>query len=95
MAGQRRVKLPTALAVAVLRIAERARKPRGRQPISGRARVQESVVVSQARVRKAKLIAAGVPRGQATEQAATEAFTKLSKTHGLAMTTIKRRMQKR
>ena len=89
------VKIPTVLAVAIASLLDRVRKPRGRQRISWRDRLQESTVLTSARVRKAKLIAAGMSRGEATEQAAKEAAAELSKTRGLSVTTIKRRMQRR
>jgi hypothetical protein len=94
-AGERRVEVPTILALAVLRMAERAPRPRGRQPISGRDRVQESMVIILARARKAKLIAAGMPKGKATEQAAEEARKKLAKARNLDVATIMRRMEQR
>jgi hypothetical protein len=81
--------------VVILELLKRAKKPHGRQRISGRARVQESLVISLARARKAELIAKGMPRGKATDQAAEEAAAKLGKTRNLSLATIKRRMQRR
>lgn len=93
--GAKVVEVPTDLALAIVSMLERTRKPRGRQRISGRARVQEGVVMAVARRRKAELIAAGMSKGEATAQAAEEAAAKLSKTRLLSVTTIKRRMQRR
>jgi hypothetical protein len=92
---ERFVKVPTTLLVAILPMLERVRKSRGRQPLSGRHRVQENTVILLARGRKAKLIAAGMPRGKAAEEAAEWASAQLRKTRNLSATTIKRRMQRR
>jgi hypothetical protein len=89
------VKIRTVLAVAIASLLDRVLKPRGRQRISGRDRVQESVVIMLACRRKAELIAVGMSKGKATDQAAEEAAGKLSKTRLLSVSTIKRRMQQR
>lgn len=89
------VTVKTTHLVAILELLKRIKKPRGRQRISGRARVQESVVISLARARKAELIAEGMPSGKATDQAAEEAAAELGKTRNLSPATIKRRMQRR
>jgi hypothetical protein len=89
------VKIPIGLAVAIASLLDRVRKCRGRQQLSGRDRVQENTVMILARARKAELIAAGMSKGKATDQAAEEAAAALSKTRGLSVTTIKRRMQRR
>jgi len=94
-AEERFVKVPTGLLVAILPMLERVRKSRGRQPLSGRDRVHENTVISLARIRKAKLIATGMPKGKAAEEAAEWAAAQLRKTRNLSVTTIKRRMQRR
>jgi hypothetical protein len=91
---ERFVKVPTALLVAILPMLERRRKSRGRQPLSGRERVQENMVIRLARGRKAELIATGMAKGKAEEEAAEWAAAEL-KTRNLSATTIKRRMQRR
>jgi hypothetical protein len=89
------VKVPTSLLVKILPLLDRARKTRGRQPLSGRERVQENTVILLARNRKAELIATGMPRGKAADEAAEWASAQLRKTRNLSATTIKRRMQQR
>jgi hypothetical protein len=89
------VKIPTSFAVRIASLLDRVKKPRGRQRISGRERVQEAGVILSAHARKAELIAAGMSKGKATDQAAEEAAAKLSKTRLLAVSTIKRLMQRR
>src|SRR5712672_1270445 len=74
------VTVKTSHLIAILELLKRAKKPHGRQRISGRARVQESLVIWRARARKAELIAEGMPRGKATDQAAKEAAAELGKT---------------
>jgi hypothetical protein len=89
------VKIRTSLAVAIASLLDRVRKPRGRQRISGRDRVQENTVIFLARGRKAELIAAGMSKGKAAEEAAEWAAAQLRKTRNLSATTIKRLMQRR
>jgi hypothetical protein len=94
-AKEKFVELPTWMAVDIVPMLERVPKPRGRQRISGQDRVEESTVLLLARARKRELIAAGMPKGKATDQAAEEAAAQLSKTRLLSVSTIKRRMQRR
>jgi len=89
------VELTTKFALALLRMAEQAPKPRGRQRISAADLVQERAVISGARARTVELIAARVPKREATQQAAEEARKKLAKTRNLDVLTIIRLMAAR
>jgi len=89
------ITLRTALARDLLDLAKQAPKPRGRQAISGRAKVQERVVIAAARQRKKQLIVDGMRREEAARQAATEARDKLLRVRNLSISTILRRMQGR
>jgi len=92
--GRGYVQVPIRVLAEIFELAKRAPKTRGRQPIGRRAKMYENMVISSARGRKAELIAGGLPRGKATDQAAQEAKAKLKK-RNLALSTIKRRMQRR
>jgi hypothetical protein len=89
------VQIPTVIAVAIASMLDRVPKPRGRQRIRGRDRVQEATVIILALARKDELIAAGMPKGKAAEEAAEWAAAQLRKTRNLSATTIKRLMQRR
>lgn len=91
-AGQETIFLKTALVRALLELAKRAPKPRGRPPVKGRDRVRESLVLRLASTRKKKLIAEGKSKEKAHEKAAEEAAGKL-RSRNLAPSTIKRRME--
>ncbi|RWQ57818.1 hypothetical protein [Mesorhizobium sp.] len=91
-AGGKTVTLKTGMARALLKLAKSAPKPRGRQPVTGRDRVQEAVARHIARSRKKKLIAEGMKKEAAHEQAAKEAVAKL-KSRNLAESTMRRRME--
>jgi hypothetical protein len=95
LAGEERIELSTHFLVAIADLLQYVPKPRGRQPIRVHDRVHEAVEIGAARRRKAKLIAGGMSKGKATDQAAEEATAKLRKTRNLSIQTIKRRMQKR
>ena len=86
--------LPVWLARALIELAKTAKRPRGRQPIPGRMQVREGMVLFRARRRKAELIAAGMAKEAAHEKAAEEAATAL-RSRNLAVSTIKRRMERR
>ena len=88
------VEIPKVLAVDIASLLDRVRKRRGRQPISGRDRVHENTVIALAQIRKAKLIATGMPKGKAEEEAAQWAAARLRE-RNLSVTTIKRLMQRR
>src|SRR6516165_10707939 len=61
----------------LIELAEKAPRPRGRQPVSRRAQVRESLVIMEARARKAELVAGGMRPEKAAKQAAEEAEAKL------------------
>ena len=92
---EEKIEFPTIFLLAIANVLDSVLKPRGRQRISGRAKVRENVVIAAARRRKAKLIADGMPKGKATDKAAEEAAAILRKTRLLSVTTIKRRMARR
>jgi hypothetical protein len=91
------VRLNTWLARFTLDLAKRAmKKGRGRKPISRWVKNTENLIIEKARWRKAELVAAGMPREDAADQAAKEASDNLGKRRrNLAASTIKRRMQQR
>jgi hypothetical protein len=92
------IALPRYFLVLIADLLKQVPKPPGRPIISGRDKVQESLIISRARARKAKLIAGGMPKGKATEMAAKEAqaqFLKMKRKRPLSIATIERRMQKR
>lgn len=91
-ADEKTVILNTHIVRALLELAKLAPKPRGRQPVKGRDRVQESVTIKAAKSHKKKLIADGETKEKALDKAAEEAAKKLGK-RNLAASTIKRRMQ--
>lgn len=91
-AGEETYAINIKLLRAVLELAKLAPKPRGRQPVKGRDRVQESMAIHAARSRKKKLIADGKPKEKAHEIAAEEAVAKL-RSRNLSVATIKRRME--
>ena len=93
-AGDETVTLRTVLARALLDLAKRAPKRRGRQRISYPDRVHERTVVRLALRRKKTLIARGMPNEAAHEQAAEEAAAKLQ-SRNIAASTMARRMQQR
>ena len=92
-----KVTLPTRAARFMLELAKRApKKGRGRKAIGGRAKATQNLMIKQARRRKADLVATGMRKEQAADQAAQEASDALGKQgQNLAASTIKRRMQRR
>ena len=94
-AEEKDVTLRTWVARFVLELAKRAPKPRGRPAIHRWAKQREEIVIRAARRHKDDLIAKGVRKEQAADQAAQEASRQLAKDRNLAPTTIKRRMQRR
>src|SRR5262249_19752367 len=88
------VTLQTWMMEEILPLLERIAKSHGRPPLTGRQRVHENVVILLARIRKSKLIAAGVLNRKAADQAALEAQARL-RDRNLSVETIKRRMQMR
>jgi hypothetical protein len=95
-AGDELVELNIHLARFVLDLAKIAPKDRHRPPLSGREKIARSMLIAKARIRRAKLIKQGVPKGEASDQAASEASgSPEGKRHGLAASTVKRMMQHR
>ena len=93
--GQKSVTLKTWVARSMLERAKRGTKEgSGRKTISVRAKVTESLIIWEAQQRKTELVAQGMPKEQAEEQAAKEASAEFGE-HGrnLAPSTIRRRMQ--
>jgi hypothetical protein len=94
-AGEEQFTISTSMVRALLEMAKRAPGAhKGRQEVTGRARVREAVVLAWARRRKAALIAEGMSPGKAHEQAAEEAAATLQ-SRNLAPPTIARRMWRR
>jgi hypothetical protein len=94
--GEKSVTLKTWVARAMLESAKRgAKEGSGRKAIGVRAKVTESVIIIRARQRKADLVAHGMPKEQAADQAAKEASDAFGKRRNLAASTIKRMMQRR
>lgn len=91
-AGEETYAINIKLLRAVLELAKRAPKPRGRQPVGGRDQINEKVAIHAARSRKKELIAEGKPKEEAHEKAAEEAVAKL-RSRNLSVNTIKRRME--
>ena len=87
------VRISPALLRALLKLAKSAKKPRGRQYITGREKVREATIILLARARKAELVEGGMPAGKATDKAAAWAADMLGR--NLAVSTIKRRTQRR
>jgi hypothetical protein len=93
-AGDKLVDLNIHFARFVLDLAKCAPRAHSRPPLSGRDKVARSMMIKQARRRKADLVAQGVPKGMASDQAAEEAArASEGKRHNLAASTIKRMMQ--
>jgi hypothetical protein len=88
------IELPTHLLVAIADLLKHVRKANKRPRLGGREKVREETILATARSRKAALIADGMPKGQATEKAAEEARLQLAKKRNVAVTTIKRCMQR-
>jgi hypothetical protein len=96
-AEEETVTLETGVARYMLERTKRAAKEgHGRKVLSQHAKTVEEQILSQARRRKAELVAKGMPKEQAEEQAAEEASAEFGKNgRNLAPSTIKRRMQRR
>lgn len=95
-AGNATVEVPTGLAHAIVFLVKPPPKPRGRPPLSPRDQFSGELIISQARSGLAKMIAAGVPKGEAEElviQEVVKAFA--SRRRPLADSTIKRRLEGR
>ncbi len=91
-AGEDAIYLKLGIARDLLRLAKLAPKSRGRPPVHGRDKVQETLVSRLAKKRTKELIAEGVPKEAAKEKAAEEAARKL-KHRNLSVYTMKRRME--
>ena len=85
-------KIPTSLALYILELAKRAPEPHsGRTKKTGRVKVTEALIITGARARKRKLEANGLTAEEALQQATEEAAKRLP----LAVSTIRRRMQRK
>ena len=91
-ADEKTVILNTQMVRALLELAKRAPKPRGRQPVKGRDQINEKIAIYAAKSRKMELIAGDQPKEEAHEKAAEEAVVKL-RSRNLSVNTIKRRME--
>lgn len=91
--GEESVALPTGVARVLVDLAKTAKRPKGRQQITGREKVREKAVLAWARGRKRTLIEGGMKKGAAATQAAEEACQRL-RSRNLAVSTIKRRMER-
>ncbi len=89
--GRKRVTLPTEIARALLDRAAHTGRPR----LSRGMQLREAGWIEVARIRREKLIAQGVPKGEALDQVAQEVYDKFAQggSRPLAMSTVRRRIE--